>query len=184
MHRSASLASRLRAGAHLAGALAVAACSAVPRTGPAATGTERPRNLILLVADGGGAATWSVAEVVRGADLAVASMPVVGFVETHNASGGVTDSAAGATAYAIAEKTANGAIAVDVSCRELWLRDSLALSSGRAACEYPATLLERAGGHVKTALVMGKLGVGREESARRLAEVGGVVARVLGDLEG
>jgi N-acetylmuramic acid 6-phosphate (MurNAc-6-P) etherase len=46
-----------------------------------------------------------------------------------------------------------------------------------------ADLLERAGGHVKTALVMGKLGVGRPEAARRLAEVGGVVARVVGNLE-
>jgi N-acetylmuramic acid 6-phosphate etherase len=47
-----------------------------------------------------------------------------------------------------------------------------------------ATLLERAGGHVKTALVMGKLGIDRDEAARLLADVGGVVARVLGDLEG
>jgi N-acetylmuramic acid 6-phosphate etherase len=46
-----------------------------------------------------------------------------------------------------------------------------------------ADLLERAGGHVKTALVMGKLRVDRVEAARRLAEVGGVVARVVGDLE-
>jgi N-acetylmuramic acid 6-phosphate etherase len=46
-----------------------------------------------------------------------------------------------------------------------------------------ADLLDRAGGHVKTALVMGKLGVDRAEAARRLAEVGGVVARVVGDLE-
>jgi N-acetylmuramic acid 6-phosphate etherase len=44
-------------------------------------------------------------------------------------------------------------------------------------------LLERAGGHVKTALVMGKLGVVREDAARRLADVGGVVARVVGNLE-
>jgi N-acetylmuramic acid 6-phosphate etherase len=39
-------------------------------------------------------------------------------------------------------------------------------------------LLERAGGHVKTALVMGTLGLGRDEARARLDEAGGV----LGDL--
>lgn len=43
-------------------------------------------------------------------------------------------------------------------------------------------LLERAGGHVKTALVMGKLGLDAAEARRRLDEVGGVVSRVVGDL--
>ncbi|HET9948017.1 MAG TPA: alkaline phosphatase [Longimicrobiales bacterium] len=145
MHRSASPArALLRMGTCLVAAVAAGACGVVPRTGPAAAGTDRPRSLILLVTDGGGAATWSVAEVVRGADLAVASMPVAGLVETHNASGGITDSAAGATAYSIAAKTVDGAIGVDPTCRELWLRDSLAVLSGRTACERPQTLLERA----------------------------------------
>jgi N-acetylmuramic acid 6-phosphate etherase len=44
-----------------------------------------------------------------------------------------------------------------------------------------AELLERAGGHVKTALVMGRLGLGADEARRRLDEVGGVVARVVGE---
>jgi N-acetylmuramic acid 6-phosphate etherase len=44
-----------------------------------------------------------------------------------------------------------------------------------------AELLERAGGHVKTALVMGRLGLGAEEAGQRLEEVGGVVSRVVGD---
>jgi len=43
-------------------------------------------------------------------------------------------------------------------------------------------LLERAGGHVKTALVMGKLGVDADEARKRLDAVGGVVSRVVGDL--
>jgi N-acetylmuramic acid 6-phosphate etherase len=45
-----------------------------------------------------------------------------------------------------------------------------------------SVLLEDAAGHVKTALVMGKLGVDAEEARRRLEEVGGVVARVVGEL--
>jgi N-acetylmuramic acid 6-phosphate etherase len=43
-------------------------------------------------------------------------------------------------------------------------------------------LLERSGGHVKTALLMGKLGIEADEARRRLEEAGGVVSRVLGDL--
>ena len=45
-------------------------------------------------------------------------------------------------------------------------------------------LLERAGGHVKTAIVMGRLDVDRAEARRRLDEVGGVITRVTGDLGG
>lgn len=45
-----------------------------------------------------------------------------------------------------------------------------------------AGLLDAAGGHVKTALVMGRLGVDAEEARRRLEAAGGVIARVVGDL--
>ena len=45
-------------------------------------------------------------------------------------------------------------------------------------------LLERAGGHVKTALVMGRLGLDAVEARRRLDQVGGLIARVVGDLDG
>lgn len=45
-----------------------------------------------------------------------------------------------------------------------------------------AALLERGGGHVKTALVMARLGVERDEARARLEEAGGVIARVLGEL--
>jgi len=47
-----------------------------------------------------------------------------------------------------------------------------------------AALLDRSGGHVKTALVMGRLGVGPDEARRRLDAADGVVARVVGELEG
>ena len=49
----------------------------------------------------------------------------------------------------------------------------------RAAAE---NLLERAGGHVKTGIVMGRLGVDREDARRRLDEADGLIARVVGDL--
>ena len=43
-------------------------------------------------------------------------------------------------------------------------------------------LLDAAGGHVKTAIVMAKLGVNRAEARRRLAEADSVLVKVVGDL--
>lgn len=59
------------------------------------------------------------------------------------------------------------------------LEEMLGLERSRAA-----DLLERAGGHVKTALIMGKLGVGADEARARLDEVGGLVSRVVAELDG
>lgn len=47
-----------------------------------------------------------------------------------------------------------------------------------------ADLLDRAGGHVKTAIVMGRLNVDREEAGQRLHEANGLIAWVVGDLGG
>lgn len=47
---------------------------------------------------------------------------------------------------------------------------------------HAADLLERAGGHVKTAIVMGSLDVNRDEARQRLQDAGGVIASVVGDL--
>jgi N-acetylmuramic acid 6-phosphate etherase len=44
-----------------------------------------------------------------------------------------------------------------------------------------AALLERAGGHVKTAIVMGRLGMDRDAARARLAASGGVIADLVGD---
>jgi N-acetylmuramic acid 6-phosphate etherase len=45
-----------------------------------------------------------------------------------------------------------------------------------------AALLERAGGHVKTAIVMGRLGLDAAAAQARLAAEGGNIARIVGDL--
>lgn len=50
--------------------------------------------------------------------------------------------------------------------------------------EEARRLLALAEGHVKTALVMGRLGVDATEARRRLDEAGGVIARVVGSLDG
>jgi len=47
-----------------------------------------------------------------------------------------------------------------------------------------AELLERADGHVKTALVMGRLGTDAADARRRLGAASGVISRVVGALEG
>jgi N-acetylmuramic acid 6-phosphate etherase len=47
-----------------------------------------------------------------------------------------------------------------------------------------AELLERAGGHVKTAIVMGRLGMDRDAARQRLEETGGVIADLVGDVAG
>jgi N-acetylmuramic acid 6-phosphate etherase len=48
--------------------------------------------------------------------------------------------------------------------------------------EEAARLLDRAGGHVKTALVMDRLGIDADEARRRLEEADGAVSTVLGEL--
>jgi N-acetylmuramic acid 6-phosphate etherase len=53
------------------------------------------------------------------------------------------------------------------------------LGVGRPAA---AALLDRSAGHVKTAIVMGKLGVDRDAARRRLEDEGGLIARVIPDL--
>ena len=45
-----------------------------------------------------------------------------------------------------------------------------------------ADLLDRAGGHVKTAIVMAKLGIERAEARKRLDDADGVLVKVVGDL--
>lgn len=84
-----------------------------------ASASERPQNVILLIPDGYGPATATMArDYLRWRDgttsLALDSLHR-GSVRTFAADSRVTDSAAGATAYSAATKTYNGAIAVDTT---------------------------------------------------------------------
>jgi alkaline phosphatase len=78
----------------------------------------RPKNVILLISDGCGPASFTMArdyrrDVLRlGPTLHIDSL-LVGAVRTFATNSRVTDSAAGATAFACGIKTYNGAIAVD-----------------------------------------------------------------------
>lgn len=73
---------------------------------------ERPRNVILMIPDGFGPASLSMARLAAGAPLALDAF-LTGSVGTASADNPVTDSGAAATAFAAGIKTYNGAIAVD-----------------------------------------------------------------------
>ena len=79
---------------------------------PAARAQERPRNVVFMIADGFGPASESLARAANGRPLALDGI-LTGSVSTASTDSRVTDSAAGATAYACGIKTVNGAIAVD-----------------------------------------------------------------------
>ena len=77
---------------------------------------ERPRNVILLVSDGCGPASFTFARDYlryKGVEGLSIDTIQVGSIHTYSTNSRVTDSAAGATAFACGVKTYNGAIAVD-----------------------------------------------------------------------
>ena len=80
-----------------------------PTEGQAA---ERPRNLILLIPDGLGPASVTMARTFSGRPLALDGV-LRGAVRTASTSSDITDSAASATAYASGIATYNGAVGVD-----------------------------------------------------------------------
>ncbi len=74
---------------------------------------ERPKNIIFLIGDGMAAAQVSAHIYWAGVGKTVfEKFPVVGFHKSHAYDYRVTDSAAGATAFACGQKTTNGAIGV------------------------------------------------------------------------
>lgn len=71
---------------------------------------------------------------------------------------------------------------LQVTCQKLQDRgERILMNTLRMERPDAAALLEEAGGHVKTALLMEHLGVGREEAARMLLDAGGVLGRLIGE---
>ncbi|MFO7894862.1 MAG: alkaline phosphatase [Longimicrobiales bacterium] len=98
-------------------ALVAAFLAACTPSGPDAPAPEPgvdpgPFSVILLIGDGAGIGQWNAARMAF-PEVAVERLPVVGLVGTASASSRITDSAAGATAFASGVKTYNGAIGVD-----------------------------------------------------------------------
>ncbi len=99
-------------------ALGLAACGAPPLEAPPVPGPaggapdQGPLSVILLIGDGTGLDYWSAARLASQTPLAVEEFPVVGLVGTRSSNSRITDSAAGATAFATGVRTFNGAIGV------------------------------------------------------------------------
>jgi len=84
---------------------------------PAEAQTNKPKNVILMISDGCGPATFTLARDYQrfsgGGDALHLDAYLVGNARTWASDARVTDSAAGATAFSAGVKTYNGAIAVD-----------------------------------------------------------------------
>nr|CAA07382.1 StrK [Streptomyces glaucescens] len=105
--------------AALVTALTVTSAAPAPRIGVTGTEPARPRNVILLVGDGMGDSEITAARnytVGAGGRLAMDRLPMTGSsltyaVDERGRPDYVTDSAAGATAWATGHKTVNGRVA-------------------------------------------------------------------------
>ncbi len=77
-------------------------------------GAERaPKNIILLIADGGGPAHFTLAKIRRGAEFNIGRMPVVGLATTQSIERTVTDSASAGSSIATGAKVNIGAVSLD-----------------------------------------------------------------------
>lgn len=75
---------------------------------------QNPKNIIFMVGDGMGLSQIT-AGMLRNESLNLERIKHIGLSKTRSAKELITDSAAGATAFSIGEKTYNGAIGVDVN---------------------------------------------------------------------
>ena len=103
--------------------LLLSSCS-VPDTEalPAGGASEHPRNIILMIGDGMGLTQVSAALYSNNNRLSLEEFPVIGFHKSHCSNDLITDSAAGATAFACGVKTYRGAIGVNsdtIACRTI-----------------------------------------------------------------
>lgn len=73
----------------------------------------QPKNIILMIGDGMGLSQITAGMYINGNQLHLEKFPIIGLHKSYSSSDLVTDSAAGATAFACGVKTYNGAIAVD-----------------------------------------------------------------------
>jgi len=95
----------------------LAACTPAPPAAPPAPEprpAKRPLNVILLIGDGMGLTQISAGLYRNGNKLNLERFPVIGLHKSYSADDLITDSAAGATAFACGVKTYNGAIGVDM----------------------------------------------------------------------
>jgi len=93
---------------------------------------HKARNIILMIGDGMGLTQISAGMISNGGKLNLEYFKQIGFIKTHATDNLITDSAAGATAFACGKKTYNGAIAVDKNGNPLKTILEIAKESGLA----------------------------------------------------
>ena len=76
-------------------------------------GQKAPKNVILLIGDGMGVSQIYAGLTANRGHLNLERMKVIGFHKNQASDNYVTDSAAGATAFATGKQTYNGAIGLD-----------------------------------------------------------------------
>ncbi|MEQ1745570.1 MAG: alkaline phosphatase [Saprospiraceae bacterium] len=81
---------------------------------PKAEAEHLPKNIILMIGDGMGISQITAGMYAQKERLNLERFPVTGLIKTHSAKHLITDSAAGATAFACGCKTYNGAIGMTV----------------------------------------------------------------------
>src|SRR5579871_5721751 len=74
-----------------------------------------PKRIILMIGDGMGASQIFAGMTANKGTLNLQQCTAIGFHKSQSSDSYITDSAAGATAFACGEKTYNGAIGVDAS---------------------------------------------------------------------
>ena len=78
-----------------------------------ALNSKTPPNIILFIGDGMGLSQVSASYYYKTSEPIFSDFPIVGLIKTSSSSHKITDSAAGATAFACGVKTYNGAIGLD-----------------------------------------------------------------------
>jgi len=74
---------------------------------------EKPKNIILMIGDGMGLTQITAGMYINGNKLNLERFKIIGLHKSYSSSNLITDSAAGATAFASGVKTYNGAIGVN-----------------------------------------------------------------------
>lgn len=77
--------------------------------------TDKPKNLILMIGDGMGLTQITAGLYMNGNSLNLERFPIVGLHKSYSSDNLVTDSAAGATAFACGVKTYNNGVGVDAN---------------------------------------------------------------------
>ena len=107
-------------------------------------GQKRPKNIILMIGDGMGLSQITAGMYANGNHLNLESFRYIGLIKTHSQDNLITDSAAGATAFATGQKTYNGAIGVDSTGKHLTSILELAHENGLATGVISTSTIQHA----------------------------------------